>query len=140
MASLILPAPGEDKSILIFEYKNLLKSIESIAINKPIMKIMQNNTLLSSITNFQPNNKANNARITRPIYPLNLSRNTVATTSRGRLVSAAKSILRTTSPPIVEGRNKLKNIPPQKEVMIFLKGRFILIAFKSMCQRKKQKT
>ena len=140
MASLILPAPGEDKSILIFEYKNLLKSIESIAINKPIMKIMQNNTLLSSITNFQPNNKANNARITRPIYPLNLSRNTVATTSRGRLVSAAKSMLRTTSPPIVEGRTKLKNIPPQKEVMIFLKGRLILIAFKSICQRKKQKT
>ena len=140
MASLILPAPGEDKSILIFENKNLLKSTESITINRPIMIIMQNITLLSSITNFQPNNKANNARITRPIYPLNLSRNTVATTSRGRLVSAAKSILRTTSPPIVEGRNRLKNIPPQKEVMIFFKGSWILIAFKSIRQRKKQKT
>ena len=140
MASLILPAPGEDKSIFIFAYKNLLKSTERITIKIPIMIIRENKTLLSSITNFQPNNKANNARITRPIYPLNLSRNTVATTSRGRFVSAAKSMLRTTSPPIVEGRNRLKNIPPQKEVIIFLKGRLILIAFKSMCQRKKQKT
>jgi len=140
MASLTLPAPGDDKSILIFEYKNLLKSTERITISIPIMMISENKMLLSSTTNFQPNNKANNAKITRPIYPLSLSRKTVATTSRGRLVCAAKSILRTTSPPIVEGRNKLKNMPPQKEVMIFLKGRCILIALKSIYQRKKQKT
>lgn len=140
MASLILPAEGEDKSLLILEYKNLLNKKTRMAIRSPIIMAIEVKTLLSSITNFQPNNKANNARVANPIYPLNLSSNTVATTSRGRFVCAARSILRTRSPPIVEGKNKLKNIPPANGEIILFKGSWILMVFNNIFQRKRQRT
>ena len=104
------------------EYKNLLNNTNKTAINTAVIIVMENKTLLSCI-NLQPNTKANNAKTVRPMYPLNLSRRTVAITSLGLFVCAAKSMLRIRSPPMVEGRNKLKNIPPENEIITLFKGR-----------------
>ena len=79
--------------------------------------------------------KESTAIITRPIAPLSLSRNMVATTSLVLFVYVARSMLRIISPPILEGRNKLKKIPPEKEINILFKVSFMSIASRSIFQR-----
>ena len=48
-------------------------------------------------------------------------------------------MLRTKSPPMVEGRKRLKNIPPALEIITLFKGRWILAALSNMSQRKMAK-
>ncbi len=99
-----------------------MNSTNKTAINTPVMMAIDNKTLLWWI-NFQPNSNDNKATITKPTYPLNLSNNTVATTSLGFFVCVAKSMLRTRSPPILEGSKALKNTPPENEIITLFKLR-----------------
>lgn len=108
--------------MLILEYKNLLNRANKIAINIAVIIITDNKTLLSWI-NLQANSRENNAKATRPTYPLSLSSKTVAKTSLGLFVCVARSMLRIRSPPIVEGRNKLKNTPPANEIITLFRDR-----------------
>jgi len=48
-------------------------------------------------------------------------------------------MLRTKSPPMVEGRKRLKNIPPALEIITLFKGRCILAARSNISQRKMAK-
>ena len=136
MNSLILPACGEYKSLFILEYKNRLNNINKIATNIAVIAAIENKALVLSCINLHPNKTANKATVTRPIYPLSLSKSTVATTSRLLFVCTAKSMLRTKSPPMVEGRKRLKNIPPALAIITLLKGKWIWAALSSISQRK----
>lgn len=138
IASFTLPAPGDSKNWFTLENMKLLKKINKIAINSAVIKITENSVLLSW-RSFQPNNKANSATMTRPIYPLSLSKSTVATICLGFLVCAARSTLRTKSPPIVEGKNMLKNMPPANEITILFKGSLIWAASSNIFQRQMHK-
>lgn len=138
MDSTILPAWSEPKSLLTLEYRNLLKSTNKIVIKIAVI-IAKAERALSRRVSLHPNKTANSARVTSPTYPLNLSRRTVATTSRGLFVYVAKSMLRTKSPPIVEGRNKLKNAPPQNDMTTLFKGRWIWAPLSNISQRKRHR-
>ncbi len=105
-------------------------------INIAVIIPNQTNTLLSKMR-FQPEKIANHANMTSPIYPLRRSRRTVAITSWGLLVWVVISITRTTSPPIVEGKNKLKKYPPANEIMTLFKGGWIRDALSNISQRKR---
>lgn len=139
MNSRIFPAFGVCKSLFILEYKALLNRMNKTAINIAVIMATENIAPLLSCINLQPNKTANRATDTKPIYPLSLSKSTVATTSRVFLVWAAKSMLRTRSPPMVEGRKRLKNIPPAFEIITLFKGRWILAALSNISQRKRHK-
>jgi len=102
-----------------------------------VITAMANKMFFLSCISGQPIIMENNTRITRPIYPLNLSKKTVAMISLGFFVCAARSILRRKSPPMVEGRNKLKNVPPAKEVITLFKGKWTLNALSSISQRRR---
>ncbi len=139
MNSLIFPAEGVCKSLFIREYKNLLNNINKTATNTAVIMATENKAPVLSCINLHPNKTANKATATKPIYPLSLSKSTVATTSWVLFVCTAKSILRTKSPPMVEGRKRLKNVPPALEIITLLKGRLILAAFSNISQRKMPK-
>ena len=123
MNSRIFPAEGVCKSLFIREYKELLNKINKTATNIAVITARESKAPVLSCINLQPNKTANKATDTKPIYPLSLSKSTVATTSWVLLVWAAKSMLRTKSPPMVEGRKRLKNIPPALEIITLFKGR-----------------
>lgn len=139
MNSRIFPAEGVCKSLFTLEYKTLLNKINKTATNIAVIMATENNTLLVSSTNLHPNKTANKATAANPIYPLSLSKSTVATTSWVLLVWTDKSMLRTKSPPIVEGRKRLKNIPPALEIITLLKGRWIWAALSNIFQRKRHR-
>lgn len=136
MNSRIFPAEGVCKNLFIREYKDLLNKINKTAANTAVIMARESKAPVLSCINLHPNKTANEATNTKPIYPLSLSKSTVATTSRVLLVWAAKSMLRTKSPPMVEGRKRLKNIPPALEIITLLKGRCILAALSNIFQRK----
>ena len=123
MNSRIFPAEGVCKSLFIREYKDLLNKINKTATNTAVITARESKAPVLSCINLQPNKTANKATYTKPIYPLSLSKSTVATTSLVLFVWAAKSMLRTKSPPIVEGRKRLKNIPPALEIITLFKDR-----------------
>jgi len=123
MNSRIFPAEGVCKSLFIREYKDLLNKINKTAANTAVITARESKAPVLSCINLQPNKTANKATDTKPIYPLSLSKSTVATTSWVLFVWAAKSMLRTKSPPIVEGRKRLKNIPPALEIITLFKDR-----------------
>lgn len=140
MNSRILPAFGVCKSLFIREYKERLNKINKTATNIAVITDRESKAPVLSSINLQPNKTANKATDTKPIYPLSLSKSTVATTSWVLLVWVAKSMLRTKSPPMVEGRKRLKNIPPALEIITLFKGRWIWAAFSNISQRKRHKT
>jgi hypothetical protein len=102
--------------------------------------MITDNKILLSPMSFHPNANEAHASKTRPINPLNLSRKTAAITSFGRFVCVDKSILRIRSPPIVEGRKRLKKIPPEYEMIILFKDKRMSSALSSICQRDKDNT
>jgi len=118
----IFPAFGLDKNLFSAVYIELLNNIKSIITSKNVIMNMERKTALSC-SSFDPKNKEKKIRISRPTEPLSLSSMTVATISFGFLVYAARSILRTRSPPIAEGRTRLKNIPPENEIITLDKGK-----------------
>jgi len=60
----------------------------------------------------------------------------VAKISLGLLVEADKSAVRKTSPPIVEGKKRLKKSPPEKEITIRNQDKMMPISLNKIPQRK----
>ena len=126
------------KYVFSMDHKMISRQFLITAVVMAVIAMTELTTTLS-ITKPLLNINAMITTITSPIYPLSLSKKTVAITSLAFFVYPARSAVLIKSPPIVEGRKMLKKAPPEKEMTSLFTGICIPAALKSISQRTKPK-
>ena len=92
-----------------------------------------------SLIYLNPSNKAIRVIVSKPTYPLILSKKTVAATLLIFFTRTPKSNERIISAPIKDGTNRLKNWEPKKEISILRFAKLEPVILSSIRQRKKQR-